>query len=565
MLDKLLVLLENTNIKNIATALKKDQELLQWIIEKTSHIVSPKTITERIYVLVNDIHSNICVRSNKFKFRSYTKGYGYCGPAGKCECAKEQVSKKVSSAKQKLSQEQNNLINAKRVETNLQKYGVPNTGQTEFAKNRHKETYEDFNRVEIINQKHKNTIQERYGVENISHIPDIVEKRRKTNIQRYGYANPMQSPEIIKKSISTKQTLYTDHYLAKKNYSRFVQMVRENFNLIANISPDEYVGIKDRLEISFTCISCNRNFNKRFDYASLPRCVICFPPNIKYKSQGEKELLNFVKQTYTGPIISGDRSVINPYEIDIFLPALNLGIEYCGLYWHSELSGNKSWNYHYRKWSSANKKGITLFTIFDDEWLTKRSIIEELIAHKLKKVSSKIGARLCDVSLLNKDSASAFFDKYHLLGAPSRLSVTIGLLHKNDIVAAMGFVNEGRDVWRLSRYASKGAVIGGASKLLSYFSTHYQPKSVISFSDNRYSNGDLYKTLGFVISNEIPPMQQYVQGYTTRFDKRSLNKNNIAKLYPNISLDDTEWNILQKLKFDRIWDCGKICWKKDYT
>jgi hypothetical protein len=565
MLDKLLVLLENTNIKNIGNALKKDPELLCWVKEKTSHILAPETITERIFVLVNDIHSNICDRGNKLKFKSYNAGYGYCGPAGKCECAREQVSKKVSTAKAKLSQEQKDLINSRRVETNLQKYGVTNTGQTEFAKSRHKETYEDINRVEIINQKHKNTMQERYGVENISQIPDVIDRRKHTNIQRYGYENPMQSPDIIQKAISTKQTLYTDHYLAKKNYSRFVQMVRENFNLIANISPDEYVGIKERPEISFTCVSCNRNFRKRFDYASLPRCVVCFPPNIEYKSQGEKELLNFVQQTYTGPIISGDRSIINPYEIDIFLPELKLGIEYCGLYWHSELSGKKSWNYHYRKWSAADKKGITLFTIYDDEWLTKRSIVEELIAHKLKKVSSRIGARLCDVSLLDKDSATAFFDQYHLLGSPSRLSVIIGLSHNNDIVAAMGFVNEGGDVWRLSRYASKGAVIGGASKLLKYFSINYKPKSVISFSDNRYSNGDLYKTLGFIVRNEIPPMQQYVQGYTTRFDKRSLNKTNIAKLYPDVSIDDTEWNILQKLKFDRIWDCGKICWKKDYT
>ena len=178
MLDRLLVVLENTNIKNIGNALKKDPELLQWVKEKTSHIQSPDTITERIYVLVNDITGNTCNRGNKLKFKSYTTGYGYCGPAGKCECAREQVSKKVSSSKQELSQEQKDLINSRRVETNLQKYGVTNTGQTELAKSRHKETYEDINRVEIINQKHKNTIQERYGVENISQIPEIVDRRK---------------------------------------------------------------------------------------------------------------------------------------------------------------------------------------------------------------------------------------------------------------------------------------------------------------------------------------------------------------------------------------------------
>jgi hypothetical protein len=53
--------------------------------------------------------------------------------------------------------------------------------------------------------------------------------------------------------------------------------------------------------------------------------------------------------------------------------------------------------------------------------------------------------------------------------------------------------------YELVRFASKLGcqVIGGASKLLKYFERNYNPKSLISYADRRYSNGKLYYSLGF--------------------------------------------------------------------
>jgi hypothetical protein len=57
--------------------------------------------------------------------------------------------------------------------------------------------------------------------------------------------------------------------------------------------------------------------------------------------------------------------------------------------------------------------------------------------------------------------------------------------------------------YRLVRFASKLGyqVIGGASKLLKYFERNYNPKSIISYADRRYSNGNLYYALGFQFLN----------------------------------------------------------------
>ena len=63
-------------------------------------------------------------------------------------------------------------------------------------------------------------------------------------------------------------------------------------------------------------------------------CTNCNPINKPISIQ-EKELLDFVKSNYNGEIIHNDRSIIHPYELDIYLPDLRLAIEYNGDYWHA--------------------------------------------------------------------------------------------------------------------------------------------------------------------------------------------------------------------------------------
>lgn len=58
-----------------------------------------------------------------------------------------------------------------------------------------------------------------------------------------------------------------------------------------------------------------------------------------------------------------------PCEIDIYIPELNLGIEYNGTYWHS--SKQKEKNYHQRKYDICKQNGVSLIHIFEFEGLDK--------------------------------------------------------------------------------------------------------------------------------------------------------------------------------------------------
>ena len=55
-------------------------------------------------------------------------------------------------------------------------------------------------------------------------------------------------------------------------------------------------------------------------------------------------------------------------ELDFFIPTAKLAIEINGLYWHSE--EKKGSSIHREKWKECDRLGITLYTIFEDEWLS---------------------------------------------------------------------------------------------------------------------------------------------------------------------------------------------------
>lgn len=74
-----------------------------------------------------------------------------------------------------------------------------------------------------------------------------------------------------------------------------------------------------------------------------------------YVSKGEKEIVNYIKSIYNGIVLENDKKIIHPYELDIYLPEINIAIEFNGTYWHSSKCG-KDKNYHLKKSKLCEKK-----------------------------------------------------------------------------------------------------------------------------------------------------------------------------------------------------------------
>ena len=108
-------------------------------------------------------------------------------------------------------------------------------------------------------------------------------------------------------------------------------------------------------------------------YSGQPFCKKCF---VALRSKPEDEIVSYIKSFYFGNIILNTREIIKPKELDIWLPELNLAIEYNGLYWHS--GDNTGLN---EKTELCEAKGIKLIHIFENEWknLKLRDSIKNII------------------------------------------------------------------------------------------------------------------------------------------------------------------------------------------
>ena len=186
-------------------------------------------------------------------------------------------------------------------------------------------------------------------------------------------------------------------------------------------------------------------------------------------------------------------------EIDIYIPSKNLGIEFNGNYWHSELYLEN--NYHQEKSLLFKKYNIDIIHIFEYEWEINSNIIKYLIKSKLGIFIEKIYARKCIIKELDYKIYSDFCNKNHLQGECGA-KVKLGLYYNEELIQVMSFGKPrftNKYEWEIIRECSKLGyqIIGGKEKLWSYFFKKYNPNSVISYCDFSKFTGDSYLKLGF--------------------------------------------------------------------
>jgi hypothetical protein len=261
-----------------------------------------------------------------------------------------------------------------------------------------------------------------------------------------------------------------------------------------------------------------------------------------------------------------NNTLLDKKEIDIYIPSKKIAIEYNGLYWHSDKFKEK--NYHLDKTEKCEQLGIRLIHIFEDELTHAPDIVKSKIIDILGLTPNKIFARKTIIKEVSNKESVKFLTKNHLQGHSSA-SIRIGLFYNEELVSLMTFCkpkkkNGGINVYELNRFANKlnTNIIGGASKILKYFIKTYNPIEIISFADKRWSIGNLYVKLGFVIVRINKPDYWYCKS-TKRIHKSFFRKEKLSKKI-NIVGEFKEWDVVSQLGYNRIWDCGKITfqWKK---
>ncbi len=248
--------------------------------------------------------------------------------------------------------------------------------------------------------------------------------------------------------------------------------------------------------------------------------------------------------------------MLDGLEIDLLDEEHKLGIEVNGIYWHDEY--NKPSDYHQKKTDMAEAKGYQLLHFWDFEIEEKPDIVRSIIASKLGMLP-RVYARQCAITMLDRQAAKAFCERYHLQGY-ANAPIALGLIHNNELVAVMTFAPSRFDKnvrWELVRFCASKAVIGGASKLLRAFRKS-NSGSIISYANRRISNGKLYRALGFQ-QHSITPPNYFWHRNDARLSRQQCMKQNLPKLLGALfDPSQSEAYNMHAAGYSRCYDSGNI-------
>jgi len=518
---------------------------------------------QKMYNYVNGLSTlPVCKCGNALKFLKFGRGYySYCSN----ECRYKDEELKVKNKQNYFEKHgvenplQLAVVQEKRRKLFQEKYGVDHQSQLDSVKEKKQQTYiERFGAVtNLLCKETKDKITEtnlkKFGVEHNSQSVEIKEKKKQTNLENCGYEYNFQSTEFL----SNSKTIQDKKYLLK--ISKLLNIDIHNLEIAdKTIIINNYCEKHESFEIS------KHNLYSRFiSYKHDKFCTKCFPISECDSLRG-KDLQYFIDDLHVENV-RNTRKIISPLELDVYVESHNLGIEFDGLYWHS--NAGKSTDYHLNKTELCEQQGIQLIHIFEDEWLNKNEIVKSILKSKLGIIDNKIFARKCVVREIDGNTSQTFLNNNHIQGNVNA-KIKIGLFYNNELVSLMTFGNKrlvmGNKInvdgeYEMLRFCNKlnTSVIGGASRLLSYFIKTYKPVSILTFADRRYSQGNLYKQLGFhFIKNTKPNYWYFEKNEMIRHHRFNYRKDVLVR--EGFDPNKTEHEIMSERGFLCIYDCGNM-------
>ena len=447
--------------------------------------------SEWFYLQYHQIEKPLCIqcKKNTTTYKSFSRGYlSYCSAA----C--------VSRSK---------ITKQKRIETNIQKYGVENptqnaiiqekrrkTNKERYGTNTPAENKEVLKKIQETNKmkygvtstlenpetqkKIQKTLTKRYGVNSPFLSQEVQAKAKRTILKKYNAETPLKNEAVYKKMQNTNKERYgVDNVMKDKELTRSIreQFIEEYWKKI-----EPYVVRDKKLEQqiesyldgklqssdtwTFTCKKCNWTFQDKLRKNgvkniciipyTIPRCWVCYPLK---KNVAEEELKQYI-ESFGFTVIHRNRKILSGRELDLYIPEKNLAIEFDGLLYHSfwkhkntmfdnsSFEGEKK-DYHREKTKLCEAQGIHLLHIFENEWLNpiKKDIWMSIITGKLQQNSRIYARKLTLDTDISSWEAKQFLEENHLQGyIPS--SIRIGLRNEEgDLLTLMTF-------WK-SRYGKK--------------------------------------------------------------------------------------------------------------
>lgn len=353
--------------------------------------------------------------------------------------------------------------------------------------------------------------------------------------------------EIGKKISAAYSFREAGNRLPDEQFKQRISRLPSSFQLLS--SPDEYRQRRvSRLD--FLCTICGAVQKKSL--AMIEETPVCFNCHPK-ESKAQIEIYDYVRSLAPDAVLS-DRTVISPKEIDVFVPSKKFGIEYDGLYWHSEIIDSDK-KRSQKKHDAALNVGIKLLHIFEDEWRDKQELVKSMIAYRLGTSSKVIGARKCEVKALTVQQRKQFMNANHLEN-DCNSSASWGLFYNGELVSALSlrrpFHARYRDAYEVGRFCNlmNTTVPGALSKLLKVAITWAKSKGasrLLSYVDLRIGDGSGYEKAGFKLISSSSPRFWWTD-YKNRLNRFAVKADASSGL--------TQIDAAKKAGVVAIWGCG---------
>ena len=513
----------------------------------------------------------------ELKIRSITQPVQFC--SSKCAINNEELQiKRSETIHSDLDFYSNRQEKIKK--TCLERYGTKTPAESEQIKIKIKEKFScDKDIWKKRNEKSKLTCLERYGVEHASSTDEVKKKVITTNLKKFGIENPNKLDEFKEKIKATnilkygvdcqfkrKEIIELNLLKSWKTIKTWTEYIEPLFTF------EDYSGYSKNQIYKWKCKKCGNEFEQHLYHTKIfnistrvPRCLNCYP--ITVNSVQELELKNFCEQYFN--IEKNNRQLIKPLELDVVIPEKKIAFEFNGIYWHSDQRKSDPM-YHLNKTLECEKNGYKLIHIWEYDWINpiKQNILKEKIKALLGVDQTKIYARKCEIKEIDSKTKNEFLNKYHIQGE-DKSKIKLGLFYENELIAVMTFgkprFNNNYE-WELIRYATKSGcqVLGGAGKLLKYFERNYSPKNLITYADRSYSQGNMYRQIGFNLVKISEPSYNWTNGLHvySRFQCLKSRLEDILgdKFESNLSENEN----MSLNGFYKLYDCGNFVFEKNY-
>lgn len=256
-------------------------------------------------------------------------------------------------------------------------------------------------------QKRQDTVMSKYKVNNVGQQPVVKDKIAKTMLSRYGQSSYQKTQEFKAKYRKTVYERYGKSHFSHTNQFKEKIKLRDDTK---HFSSELKQLLKDDLKMHQQYLEAGSITNLQgihgCQQSYLSKHFI--KNKIEFSRTGKgltypEMIISQLLEDIGVEFVTGDRSLIKPYELDFYIPQRNLAIEVNGNYWHSVK--HKTKNYHQNKSIMAMNNCIELIHVWEDKLFTNR---EELFRYITSKLTNDTNSKPSKMIISNTKNNSCF-------------------------------------------------------------------------------------------------------------------------------------------------------------